>query len=71
MNSFFETRILLSRFLVIYRVYRHYRILRPLQSQMIDEVIGPGLINPRNTSYVNAFVQLFFHILPLRLMIVA
>jgi hypothetical protein len=37
---------------------------------MIDEVIGPGLINPRNTWYVNAFVQLFFHILPLRLMIV-
>jgi hypothetical protein len=38
---------------------------------MIDEVIGPGLINPRNICYVNAFVQLLFHILPLRLMIVA
>jgi hypothetical protein len=38
---------------------------------MTDEVIGPGLINPRNTYYVNAFVQLLFHILPLRLMIVA
>jgi hypothetical protein len=38
---------------------------------MIDEVIGPGLINPRNTCYVDAFVQLLFHALPLRLMIVA
>jgi hypothetical protein len=42
-----------------------------LRSQMIDEVIGPGLVNPRNTCYVNAFVQLFFHIRPLRLVIVA
>jgi hypothetical protein len=38
---------------------------------MNDEVIGPGLINPRNTCYVNSFMQLLFHILPLRLMIVA
>jgi hypothetical protein len=38
---------------------------------MIDEVTGPGLINARNTCYVNAFVQLLFHILPLWLMIVA
>jgi hypothetical protein len=71
MNSLFETRILLSRFLLIYRVYRQYRIPRSLHSQMIDEVIGSGLINPRNTRYVNAFVQLLFHILPLRLMIIA
>jgi hypothetical protein len=70
MNSLFETWILLSRFLVIYRIYRQWRIPRSLQSQMVDEVIGPGLINPRNICYVNAFVQLFFHILPLRLIIV-
>jgi hypothetical protein len=38
---------------------------------MIDEVIGPGLINPRDVCYVNAFMQLFFYILPLRLVIVA
>jgi hypothetical protein len=61
----------LSRFPVIYRVYRQCRIPRSLQSQMIDEVIGPGLINPRNPCYVNALVQLLFHILPLKLMIVA
>jgi hypothetical protein len=70
MNSLFETRILLSRFLAIYRVYRQYRIPRSLQSQIIDEVIVPGLINSRNTCYVNVFGQLFIHILPLRLMIV-
>jgi hypothetical protein len=38
---------------------------------MIDEVIGPGLINPRNTCYVDALRQLLFHILPLSLMTVA
>jgi hypothetical protein len=71
MNSLFETRILLSPFLVIYRVYRQCRIPRSSQSQMIDEVIGPNLINPRNTRNFNAFVQLLFHILPFRLMIIA
>jgi hypothetical protein len=71
MNYFFETRILLWWFLVTYRVYRQCRLPRSLQSQMIDEVIGPGLVNPRNTCDVNAFVQLLFHILPRRLMIVA
>jgi hypothetical protein len=38
---------------------------------MIDDMIGPGLINPGNTYYINTFVQLLFHILPLMLMIVA
>jgi hypothetical protein len=38
---------------------------------MIDEVIIPGLINPMDAWYVNAFMQLLFHILPLRLLIVA
>jgi hypothetical protein len=38
---------------------------------MIDEVMGPGLINPRDANYVNAFMQLLVHILPLRLLIVA
>jgi hypothetical protein len=43
----------------------------PFQSQIIDEVIGPGLINPRNTCYINSLVQLLSPILSLRLMIVA
>jgi hypothetical protein len=38
---------------------------------VIDEAMRPGLINPRDACYVNAFIQLFFHILPLRLLIVA
>jgi hypothetical protein len=38
---------------------------------MIDEVIGPGLIIPMDVCYVNAFMQLLFHILPLRLLIFA
>jgi hypothetical protein len=38
---------------------------------MIGEVIGPCLINPRDICHLNAFVQLRFHILPLRLLIVA
>jgi hypothetical protein len=71
MHSLFEARILPSRFLVVYRVYRQLRIHRSLQSQMINEVIGAGPINPRNTCYVNAFVQLLFRIRSLRLVIVA
>jgi hypothetical protein len=61
--------MLLSRLLVIYRFSRQCHILRSLQFQMIDEVTGPGLINPRDTCYVHVIVQLFFHILPLRLII--
>jgi hypothetical protein len=38
---------------------------------MIDEVVGLGLINPRNACYVDAFVQLLFHIRPLKVMVVA
>jgi hypothetical protein len=38
---------------------------------MIDEVIRPSLVNPRDAGYVNAFTQLLFHILPLKLLIVA
>jgi hypothetical protein len=56
MNSLFEIRILLSPFLVIYRVYHQCRVPRSSQFQTIDEVIGPGPINPRNTCHVDAFV---------------
>jgi hypothetical protein len=37
----------------------------------MDEIIRPGLINPRHTCYVNASMQLLFHVRPLRLLIVA
>jgi hypothetical protein len=38
---------------------------------MINAVMIPGLVNPRDACYVDAFMQLLFHILPLRLLIVA
>jgi hypothetical protein len=70
-NSLFETRVLLSQFLVTYRVYWQYHIRQSSQSHMINEVIRPGLVNPRDARYVHAFMQLLFHILRLRLLIVA
>jgi hypothetical protein len=33
--------------------------------------IRPGLINPMDTRYLNALIQLFFHILSLGLLVVA
>jgi hypothetical protein len=56
---------------VTYRFSRQYQIPQSSQSHMIGEVIGPGIANPWDTRYYNAFVQLLFHILPLRLLIVA
>jgi hypothetical protein len=70
-HSLFETRILLFWFLATYRVYRQYHIRQLPQSHMIDEVIKPGLINRRDACYVDAFMQLLFHVLPLRSLIVA
>jgi hypothetical protein len=70
-NSLFETRILLSEFLVTNRVYDQYHIRQSSQFHMIDEIIRPGLINARDTCYINVFMQLLFHILRLRLLIVA
>jgi hypothetical protein len=56
---------------VTYRAYRQYRIRQSSQFHMSDEVIIPGLINPRDACYGNGFMHLFFHILPLRLLILA
>jgi hypothetical protein len=74
MHSLLESHILLARFLNLYRVYWHIQIPQSiaqfmLSDQLIQEVIGPGLINPSYTHYINALVQLIFHILPLRLLI--
>jgi hypothetical protein len=38
---------------------------------VIDAAIKPSFINPRDICYVKAFMQLFFHVLPLKLLIVA
>jgi ubiquitin C-terminal hydrolase len=37
----------------------------------MPDLIGPGLLNRSHLCYINAFVQTLFHILPLRLMILA
>jgi hypothetical protein len=72
MHSLVETRILLARFLVLYRAYRHITIPESIpQDQMIREVIAPRLFNPSHTCCINAFVQVLFHIIPLKLMILA
>jgi hypothetical protein len=60
MNSLLETRILLPRFLVLYRVCRQFSIPHSLQSQLIDEVIGPGLINCRHTFTSMSLCSYFF-----------
>jgi ubiquitin C-terminal hydrolase len=72
MYSLAGTRILLPRFLVLYRAYQQIPIpLSIPQDQMIREVTTPGLFNPSHTCYINAFVQVLFHIIPLELMILA
>jgi hypothetical protein len=38
---------------------------------MIDEVIRPGLINPWDACYVNAFMALLVRTIPLRWLIIA
>jgi hypothetical protein len=55
---------------VTYRVYRQYHIRQSAQSHLIDEVIRPGLINPRDACHIHDFIQLLFDILLLRLLIV-
>jgi hypothetical protein len=54
-----------------YRVYRQRHICQSSQFHTIDEVIRPGPINARGACCANAFMQLLFHIPPLRLLIVA
>jgi hypothetical protein len=61
-----ETAILLSRFLLLDRVYHQRQIPQSIsQFQMIDEVIGPGLHNSRFPCCSNLFMQMRFYILPL------
>jgi hypothetical protein len=37
---------------------------------MMQEVSGPDIINPLSTCYINALVQILFHTLPLRLIVI-
>jgi hypothetical protein len=68
MRSLFENRILLAQFLVLYRAYRQITIP---QDQMIREVIAYDLFNSSHTCCISAFVQVLFHMIPLKLMILA
>jgi hypothetical protein len=68
----FETRVRLSRFLVLYRFHRTFQAPEAaFENQIMRDLIGPGLLNGSYRCYINAFVQKLFHILPLRLLILA
>jgi hypothetical protein len=68
-RSLFKTPILLSRFLVLYPVYRQISLLKSISpSRIIEWVIRRGLINPSYTCHIAVFVQTPFHILPRRFM---
>jgi hypothetical protein len=60
--SLIETQILRSRFLVLFRSQR---------SEIMNNLIAPGLCNTSETCYMNAFLQTFYHIRPLSRLIVA
>jgi hypothetical protein len=67
MHSLFESRILLSRFLVLCRAYRYITIPQSIpQDQMIRQVIALGFCNPLHTCSISAFVHVLFHIIPLK-----
>jgi hypothetical protein len=67
-----ETHILRARFLVLYGA--DHQVPIPLsipQDQNIREVIVCRLVNPPHALHVSPFVQGLFHIIPLKLMILA
>jgi hypothetical protein len=72
LHAFETMKVYLTRFLVLYRV--KHLIPYPqtvLPTELIHQFIGPGLINRSHTCYINAFVQMLFHILPIRYLILA
>jgi hypothetical protein len=72
MQSLLKTCIPLSRFRALCRVCLQIRLLESIsQSQMIEDEIGPVLLNPLHACYINAFMQILFHILSRSLMILA
>jgi ubiquitin C-terminal hydrolase len=75
-TSFMElllgTQILFSRFLVLHRIQPQIEtILAMRPSTLPEEVFGSGIMNPSHPCYINAFVQVLFYILPLRLLVLA
>jgi hypothetical protein len=65
-------RVLFARILVLRRWQRNQSsvlIVRGLCVANADSLLGGGLLNQTNTCSVNAFIQVLFNLLPLRLLI--
>jgi hypothetical protein len=71
-QSLEESRLLLARFIVLYRMHSQKQLHGPFsQFDMIHQVIGPGLRNLGHACYITAFLPVLFHMPPLRLLILA
>jgi hypothetical protein len=71
-QSLFESRIFLSPFPLLYRVYHRENLSESTsQCQMIHEVIGPGVIHPSYAYDIKTFAQTLSYILLLTLRILA
>jgi hypothetical protein len=63
-------RILLTRLLLLWKSKRDIRSVPPERLSDEDQlIIGGGLLNTANDCYIDAFLQIVFHILPFRLLI--
>jgi hypothetical protein len=72
MHSLLETRLSLSQVLGLYRFNRKLQLPEAIfENEIMPDLIDPGLLNRSHRCDINAFVQTLFHILPLRLMILA
>jgi hypothetical protein len=67
MQSLAQIKTLFGRYLILYRAsLQMLTRISKCETLMIQDVIGPGLSNKSNLCYISAFVQLLFHVLPLR-----
>jgi hypothetical protein len=67
LQSLAQTKTLFGRYLILYRAsLRMLTRISKCETLMIEDVIGPGLFNRSHLCYISAFVQVLFHILPLR-----
>jgi hypothetical protein len=69
MNACVVARVLLARFLAI---WRYLKRIESLQRPLCDASdIGYGLLNTSSNCYVNAFLQVIYHITPLRRLVLS
>jgi hypothetical protein len=72
MQFFVESQILFSGFLMFFRVDRLANFTeQAFQFHATREAIGPGGLNTFPSGYTDTFISVAFHILPLRLVILA